>query len=308
MPPDTVKSLKPEVLARISDLEWRARYVVEGFLSGMHSSPYHGYSVEFAEHKEYSPGDDIRYLDWRVYAKSDRFYVKQFEAETNLTTHILLDCSSSMRYPEQDLARGRMNKFEYAATVAASLSYLLLAQQDAVGLVLFDDDIRSDVAAHSHRAHLPGITGPIDRARLTRPSGNEALFKKLAGRLRRRSVVVLISDLLADMTEILSTLSRFRHEGHEVIVMHVLDHDERDFPFVDRTQFEGLEIPDQQVMVDPQSLRQGYLDALNRFISEIRAGCTNNRIDYVGLSTIDPLDMALREYLTARTHRIKART
>ncbi len=307
MPPNAKQYLRPDVLAKINDLEWRARYVVSGFVSGMHASPYHGYSVEFAEHKEYVPGDDIRHLDWRVYAKSDRFYIKQFEAETNLSTYLLLDCSSSMRYPEQELARGRMTKFEYGATLAASLAYLLLSQQDAVGAVLFDDDIRAEVEAHSHRAHLKLIIAQLERARLERPGQGRAVFDRLAAKLPRRNIVVLISDLLSSSEEIVSVLAQLRHGGHEIVVMHVLDQDEREFPFTDQSLFEGIEAPELQAMVDPQSLRQGYLDALHRFIADIRAACTNAQIEYVGLSTSDPLDVALRSYLTSRSHRIKAK-
>ncbi|MFQ5430758.1 MAG: DUF58 domain-containing protein [Phycisphaerae bacterium] len=308
MPSDAKRFLQPSVLAAIGDLELRARNVVEGFVSGMHRSPYHGFSVEFAQHKEYVAGDDIRHLDWRVYGRTDRFYIKQFEEETNLRTHILLDCSASMRYPEQDAAAGRMSKFEYGATLAASLGYLLTRQQDAVGLLLFDNGIRDEVPPSSSQAHLKAIIARIEAARLDSPTELDALFSQLAGKLYRRSLVVVISDLLADPEEVIPGLERIRSANHEVVVMHVLDHDEREFPFQDNTLFEGLEAPAPQLMVDPQSLRTGYLDALNRFVARLRAACTNSRIDYVGLTTRQPLDIALRSYLAARTHMIKART
>ncbi|HKQ50025.1 MAG TPA: DUF58 domain-containing protein [Phycisphaerae bacterium] len=307
MPNAAQRFLRPEVLAKIGGLEFRARQVVEGFIGGMHRSPYHGYSVEFAEHREYVPGDDLRHLDWRVYGKSDRYYVKQYEEETNLRAHVLLDCSSSMRYPEHATSTGRMTKFEYAATVAASLAYLLIHQQDAVGLMLFDDDLRSHLPPSSNHAHLQAILAQLERARLERPTQTRALFTKLAGQLPRRSIAILISDLLSDVEEVVEGIEMLRHGNHEVIVLHVLDHDEREFPFQDNTLFEGLEAPDLAVTADPQSLRSEYLSVLGAFIERIRTACTNSRIDYVGLSTADPLDVALRRYLAQRAHLIKAR-
>jgi uncharacterized protein (DUF58 family) len=298
--------LQPEILARIGDLELRARSVIEGFVSGMHRSPYQGHSVEFAQHREYTPGDDIRHLDWRVYGKSDRFYIKQYEAETNLRSHILVDCSASMRYPEQDLAQGRMTKFEYAATLAASIAYLLVNQQDAVGLMLFDEAIRASLPPLSHQPHLKSILHQLELARPNRTTSARAVFTEIATQLRRRSLVVLISDLLADVDQITEALGRLRHAGHEVIVFHLLDHDERQFPFQDYTMFDGLEAVDQQLFTDPQSLRNGYLKVLAGFIERLKSACTNRRIDFVELSTADRLDVALRAYLAAREHLIKA--
>lgn len=307
MPNDAgmTKYLKPEVLARISDLELRARYVVEGFVSGMHRSPYHGYSVEFSQYKEYAPGDDLRHLDWRVFGRSDRFFIKQYEEETNLRTHILLDCSGSMRYPEQDLRAGRMTKFEYAATLAASLAYLLVFQQDAAGLLLFDDAIRANLPPLSNQAHLHSIISQIEQARLDRPSDAKLLMGELASKLTRRSLVILVSDLLTNPDELTEALERLRFARHEVLVFHVLDQDEREFPFLDNTLFEGLEASDLQMLVDPQSLRRGYLDALEGFIDRLRSACTNARIEYVGLSTGEPLDVALRGFLAARMRFVK---
>lgn len=307
MPDDAKQYLQPHVLAKLGDLELRARLVVEGFVSGMHRSPYHGYSVEFAQHKEYVPGDDLRHLDWRVFGRTDRFYIKQFEEETNLRTHLLLDCSSSMRYPDHQPAKTRLTKFEYAATTAASLAYLLTRQQDAVGLMLFDNEVRANVPPLSSTVHLKALMGHIGEARLDQPTETKALFQQLASNMQRRSLVVVLSDFLADLDEVIPALERLRYANHEVIVMHVLDHDEREFPFQDNTQFEGLETPDLQLRVDPQSLRTSYLEALDRFVTRLRSACTNNRTDYIGLSTTDSLDVALRGYLAARMHRLKAR-
>lgn len=302
-----LKYLRPEVLAKIGDLELRARHVVEGFISGMHRSPYQGYSVEFAQYKEYSPGDDLRHLDWRVYGRSDRFFVKQYEEETNLRAHILLDCSASMRYPEQDLSAGRMTKFEYAATLAASLGYLMVHQQDAAGLVLFDEEVRVNMPALSNQVHLRELIEQIDQARLERGTNGKRLFADLAGKLARRSLVIVISDLLADAEDVASALERIRFANHEVLVLHVLDYDEREFPFQDNTLFEGIESPGLHALVDPQTLRSGYLSALDAHVSRLRSRCTNSRIDFVELSTKDPLDVALRGFLAARMKRMKTK-
>ncbi len=354
---DVKQYLRPEILAQIGSLELRARFVVEGFMGGMHESPYHGQSVEFAQHREYVPGDDIRHLDWRVYGKSDRFYVKQFEAETNLRAYVLLDCSGSMRYPEHDTDSGRMTKYQYAATIAASLGYLLIHQRDAVGLILFDDGIRAEVPALSSHSHLrslirqlelgmestgsDGATGPISpwqkgkqreyrrdadapRENHRRDAGATVLpraamrddssvrswdgvFAEIAGKLGRRGLVIVVSDMLGDPDEVVVGLGRLRYAHHDVVVMHVLDHDEREFPFQENTLFEGLESPELRLQADPQSLRTSYLAAVRAFVGGLRGACMNDRIDYVGLSTMDPLDMALRGYLAARLRAVKAR-
>ncbi len=308
MPQTAARYLDPDVLATIGDLELRARLVVEGFVSGMHRSPYHGYSVEFSQHKEYVPGDDIRHLDWRVYGRTDRFYIKQFEEETNLRTHIILDCSSSMRYPEHDGADGRMTKFEYAATLAASLAYLLTVQQDAVGLMLFDNDVRTNLPPLANQAYLRSLIAQLEQARLDRPTDARTAFPQLLEKLQRRSLVVLVSDLLADTQEVIPALERIRFANHEVIALQVLDHDELEFPFQDNTLFEGLEAPDLRLLVDPNALRRSYLDGLGGFLGRLKEACNNSRMDYLCLSTRDRLDVALRAYLAARMHMIKARS
>jgi len=293
--------LRPDVLSRIGGLELRARQVVEGFVSGTHQSPYRGFSVEFAEHREYVAGDDLRHLDWRVWGRVDRLYVKQYEEETNLRTHLLIDCSASMRYPESQPGL-RMSKFEYAATVAASLAFLLTHQQDAVGLLMFDDAIRAELPALSSQAHLRAVVAQLERAILERPSTSDIFAAPLSTKLRRRSLVVLISDLLVDPDVLIRALDRWRHQRHEVIVFHVLDADERNFPFQGFTRFEGLETPDLQLTVDPEGLRKAYLEALEGFTHHLRSACLNRQIDFVELSTTDPLDVALRRYLARREH------
>lgn len=298
---DYRKYLDPDVLAKISRLELRARMVVEGFVSGMHKSPYQGYAVEFASHREYVPGDDIRHIDWRLYARADRLYIKQYEEETNLRTHILLDCSRSMAYP-QHVHDGRMNKFDYACTLAASLVYLLMHQQDACGLVLFDHDIREQIPPTSSTAQLQTMIELIERNPPDSTTDMKILFSRLAEQLRRRGLVIVISDLLTDVDEVIQGLQRLRYTGHDVIVLHVLDHDEVTFPFEDNTMFEGLEAPDVQLLTDPQSLRASYLEIVQRFISRVRSACMDHRIDYQLLSTRDPLDAGLSALLAARMH------
>ncbi len=296
--------LRPEILAAISGLELRARRVVEGFVSGTHRSPYRGYSVEFAEHREYVPGDDIRHIDWRVWGRADRLYVKQYEEETNLRTEILVDCSASMRYPDPSDGQG-LTKFEYGATLAACLAFLLTQQQDAVGLHLFNDDVSAAVAPASSAAHLRAMLRALEQSQAERPTDAALLARRLPEALRQRSLVVLISDLLMDVDSLVRGLDRMRYDRHEIIVMHVLAADERTFPFRDRTRFDGLEAPEQTLTVDPQSLRTAYLDALDDWLRRLRTEMLNRQIDFVELSTADPLDVALRRYLAAREHALK---
>ncbi|HOA73032.1 MAG TPA: DUF58 domain-containing protein [Phycisphaerae bacterium] len=315
---DYKKYLDPEILSRISRLELRARRVVEGFVSGMHRSPYHGFSVEFAAHREYVPGDDIRHIDWRLYARGDRLYIKQYEEETNLRTTVLLDCSASMLYPEHDRRAGSgilsragrrpawRNKYDYAATLAASLIYLLMHQQDACGLVLFDHEIREQVPPTSQTAQLRAMIDLIERRPPSGATDVKMTLTGLAERMRRRGLVVLISDLLTDPQDVISGLQQLKHRGQDLIVMHVLDEDELKFPFSDNTLFEGIEQPVHS-LVDPQALRASYLEIVGAFISRIRSACMDHGIDYVLLSTADPLDAGLSAYLARRMHRTSRR-
>ncbi|MEK6674070.1 MAG: DUF58 domain-containing protein, partial [Planctomycetota bacterium] len=276
----SAKYFQPEVLGKISRLELRARHVVEGFVSGMHASPYRGFSVEFANHRAYVPGDDIRRIDWRVYAKADRYFIKEYEEETNMRTHLVVDCSGSMGYPEHP-GTGRMTKWDYAATVAASLAHLLLYQQDAAGLTLFDQDIRTQLPVSGSRASLSTFAGALESSRPTGQTDLRSAFQHLAGTLPRRGMVVVCSDLLTNLDDIILGLQRFRHRRHDVLVLHILDEDELTFPFADRTLFEGMELENVEVLTDPQTLRNSYLAALNHFISEVRHACLGNRVDYV---------------------------
>jgi uncharacterized protein (DUF58 family) len=302
----STKYFRPEVLGKIARLELRARHVVEGFLSGMHASPYRGFSVEFADHRPYAPGDDIRRIDWRVFAKADRFFVKEYEAETNLRTQLILDCSRSMAYPEHP-GTGRMTKWDYAATVAASLAHLLIRQQDGVGLVLFDQEIRRQLPVSANRASLAAISTTIESCAPGNQTRVKMLFQHLAASLPRRGMVVVLSDLLTDLDDLTLGLQRLRHRGHDVLVLHVLDHDELQFPFAERIQFEGMEHLDQEIRTDPQSIRASYLEAVNDFIARIRRACLDQRIDYALMSTADRLDVALTTFLTTRMHLLRSK-
>lgn len=293
------KYFQPEVLSRISRLELRARHVVEGFVSGMHKSPYKGFSVQFASHRAYVPGDDIRHLDWRVYAKADRFFIKEYEEETNMRVHLILDCSNSMAYPEHP-GTGRMTKWDYAATLAASMAHLLVHQQDGVGLTLFDSDVRAQLPVSTHRAALLNLVHTVEANPPGKKTDVKMVFHQLASRIPRRGMVVLISDLLTDVDELIHGLQRFRFGRHDLLVLHVLDQDELEFPFVDRTLFEGMEQADLEVLTDPQSLRASYLEAVNAYISKVRRACLDNRIDYALISTGDGVDVALTTFLASR--------
>ena len=299
MEEDYRKYLDPKVLAKISRLDLKARLIVEGFISGLHKSPYHGFSVEFAQHRKYVPGDDTRHIDWKVYGKSDRYYIKQYEQETNLKSHILLDVSESMGY-----ASDGMTKLEYGGCIAASLAYLMLQQQDAVGLALFDSDVREFIRESGHPSHLKLITHKIEQARPRGKTKMRGIFDDLAERIKRRGLVIIISDLFVDVEDLLVALRHFRYKRHEVIVFHVLDEYERTFPFTELTLFKGLEqYP--QIFAEPRALRKDYLREFEEFVRKIKQGCREYRIDYVQLATSDSLEVALSSYLAARMARTK---
>lgn len=302
--------LDPKTLDRITRLELRARLVVEGFITGLHKSPYHGFAVEFATHREYVPGDDVKHIDWKVWARNDRLYIKEYEEETNLKCTILLDCSKSMRYGQgghvatagqgqPSSGGGGLGKFDYAATCAACLAYLLQRQQDAVGLVTFDNGIRGHLPPSSHPGHVKQLVHELEQTEPDHRSDVAAVFARLAERIRKRGIIVLISDLFVDMATLAEALRQFRHRRHEVVVMHVMHEDELTFPFQDNTLFKGLET-DQQLLTEPRALRASYLEAVKRFCHRVRKQCTGSGIDYLRLSTADPLDAALAGYLAFR--------
>ncbi len=290
--PASKRFLHPESIRRIARMDLRARYIVEGFLSGAHKSPYFGQSVEFLQHREYAPGDDLRRIDWKVWAKQDRYYIKQFEEETNLRAMLLVDVSASMRY-----GSGSLNKFEYAATVAVSLAYLLLKQQDAVGCIPFDEAPRNPVPPLTRRSHLQAI---IDALAVTDPRQKTNLYlvlRQLAESLPRRGLVILISDLLTDRPGLFKGLRLLRQRGHDLMVFHILDDDELEFSFAGPQRFVGLESAD-QLRCNPRALRAGYLAALHRYLDEVRRGCAKQGVDYSLVATGEPLDAALATFLS----------
>ena len=299
--PETQRFLDPETLAKLQGLELRARHIVEGYVSGVHRSPYHGFSIEFAEHREYVPGDDLRFVDWKVFGKTDKFYLKQYEEETNLVCYLLVDSSESMQYKSDDAA---MSKLEYAQTVAASLAYLILQQQDSVGLATFDNEIRSLVRSSSNPSHLKQLLYVMEQTQPERKTRTGPIFHDLAERLKKRGVVIILSDLFDDIPSMMAGLKHFRHRRHEVILFHVLDPAELDFPFRKITMFKGLEqMPD--VVTDPRSLRKAYLEEFGKFLQAVRKGCRTQHVDYVEMRTDASMEVALSSYLASRMNRIK---
>ncbi len=293
------KYLDPRTLAKLQGLELRARRIVEGYVAGLHKSPYHGFSIEFAEHREYAPGDDLRYVDWKVFAKTDKYYLKQYEEETNLITYLLLDTSESMHYQSDADA---LSKLEYAKCIAASLAYLVLQQQDAVGLAAFDSELRSLVRPSSNPSHLKQLLYVMEQSPAERKTATGPIFHDLAERFTKRGVVLILSDLFDDVSAMMAGLKHFRHRRHEVIVLHILDPAEIDFPFRQTTLFRGLEqLPD--VLTDPRALRNAYLREMNRFLEQIKRGCRGLNIDYAFVRTDQPLDLALSGYLAGRMAR-----
>lgn len=292
--PDSKRFLHPEAVKRISRMELRARHIVEGFLSGMHRSPYFGQSVEFLQHREYVPGDDLRHVDWKVWARQDRLYVKQFEEDTNLRCTFLVDVSKSMEY-----GNGPLNKYEYGCTIAGSLAYLVLRQQDAVGCWAFDEQVRARVPHRSKRNHLLTVVESLNVATPADKTDLSGVLKEAAETLPRRGMVVVISDFLSDLEGTIRGLKILRQRGHDVMVFHVLDDDELDFPFSGPMRFEGLELP-QHLNCNPRALREGYLEALQAFLDELKRQCARNVVDYALLRTSQPLDAALATYLSNR--------
>jgi uncharacterized protein (DUF58 family) len=294
MTPASKRFLHPEAIRRIGRMEIRARHVVEGFMSGMHRSPYFGRSTEFLQHRQYTPGDDLRHVDWKVWAKQDRLYVKQFEEDASMRCTLLVDVSKSMQY-----GPGPLNKYEYAATAAVSLAYLLLRQHDAVGCIAFDESIRARMPMRSTQVHLASIVQTLDAnpPRSKTDPGN--VLRMIAEENFRRGLVVVVSDLLGDVKSTLRGLRLLRQRGHDVLVLHILDDDELDFPFDGPTRFEGLELPD-HLNCNPRALREGYLEAVNRFVSSLRHGCARDAVDYELIRTSQPMDAALAAFLSRR--------
>ena len=289
-----LRFLDPAVLARFGTLELKARTVVEGFLTGLHRSPYKGFSVEFAEYRQYMPGDDLSTIDWKVYARSDRFYVKKFEEETNLDCYLLLDISASMGYG----ARG-VTKITYASMLAASLAYLMNRQRDAVGLTTFDDSIVSMLPPSARPGHLRSILLTLDRMALGQKTDVSKPLHLLADGIAKRGMVVLISDLLDDPTSVIDGLRHFRFRGTDVIVFHIMDPDELTFPFERASRFRDLERGD-ELMAVPSVVREDYLKELNSALEVYKRELGTGGIDYRLINTSEPLEFALMSYLSTR--------
>ena len=294
---DAVPSyLDPETLSRVARLDLVARLVVEGFITGLHRSPYHGFSVEFSEHRAYMPGDPLRDLDWKAYAKSDRLYVKQYEEENNLKAYILCDVSGSMDF----CAGAPMSKYRYATCLSAALAYLMLRQRDAVGLMLFRDAVESYVPPRSVQSHLQTLLKEIDRIQPERDTHMAPAFHDLAERIGRRGLIVVLSDLLDDPQEVLRGLRHFRHRGHEVVVFHLLDPRELDLEFDRETRFFDLEQTDQIITTQPLQVRREYGKMMEEIVETYRRGCAEAHIDYALIETSTPFDQALSRYLAQR--------
>jgi uncharacterized protein (DUF58 family) len=291
---DSKRFLHPEAIKRIARMDLRARHIVEGFLSGMHRSPYFGQSIEFRQHREYAHGDDMRHIDWKVWAKQDRYYVKQFEEDTNMRCTLVVDGSASMRY-----GSGPLTKYEYGCTIAVSLAYLMLRQQDAVGCVSFDERIRMTVPVRSKRTHLNSVIQALSAAEPDEKTDMYPVLREIAETSPRRGMMVIVSDLFAPRDGLLRGVKLLRQRGHDVMVFHVMDDDELDFQFSGPTRFEGLELPE-HLNCNPRALREGYLEAVEEFLGEVRRGCTMHAADYDLIRTSDPLDAALAKYLSNR--------
>lgn len=297
------KYLSPETLAQLSGLEVKARLIVEGFVSGLHQSPFHGFSIEFAEHREYVPGDDLRYVDWKVFAKTDRFYLKQYEEETNYACYVLLDTSESMRYRSDAAA---VSKLEYGQYLAAALGYLVLRQQDAVGLATFDQSVKHFLRASSLATQLKAMCQLLEQTPAAGESSLGPIFHDLAERVKKRGLMIVISDFFDDVSSMLTGLKHFRHRRHDVILMQIIDPAEQEFPFRDPTLFKGLEIP-QELMTDPRSLRAAYRQEFEEFLTELRRGSHDLHLDYVLARTDQDLGTVLSAFLATRSARLARR-
>ncbi len=290
--------LKPEVIRQISRLDLRAQFIVRGFLHGLHASPFHGFSVEFSEHRRYTHGDDLKDIDWLVYAKTDKYYVKKFEAETNITGYLVMDLSQSMGYTY----RQELNKFEYAVCLAAALCYLMIHQQDPCGLIAFDEQIRKSLPPKSKRTQLGNVLSLLANLK---PTGRTEIAKSLiqiAAMLRQKSLLMIFSDLLADPEPVVQALRQLRHGGHDVILFHILDEAEVKFPFSGIVEFEEPET-NEKLQVDASNFKQDYLAEVEAFRENFRRECFQSGIDYVPLDTSMPFDKALMEYLISRRSR-----
>jgi len=291
---DYRKYLKPEVVSRLANMELKARLVVEGFITGLHKSPYHGFSVEFAEHRQYMPGDEIKRIDWKVYGKTDRFYVKEYEEETNLKSYILLDASGSMGYTSE-----KITKLEYGCYLSAALTYMMLLQRDAVGLVVFDNKIRKYLPPRSVMGYLYQILKELQNTKSGETTDISVILHNIAERIKRRGLIILISDLLDDPEKVMKGLKHFRHRQHELLLFHILDPFEAEFSFSKDAVFRDME-NFEEINTQTWHIRNEYRKQVREFILYYKKECRENRIDYVFIDTKKEFDQALFKYLIKR--------
>ena len=287
--------LTPETVAKLGSMELRARLVVEGFITGLHRSPFHGFSAEFSEHRQYRHGDELKHIDWKIYGRSDRYYVKQYEDETNLRATVCVDMSASMNYASE----GNVTKFQYATFLAAALSYLVLQQRDAAGLVLYNTDVQTFLPPRSKQSYVRELIRALEGAVPSNGTGTSVALHHVAEKLGRRGLVIIISDCLDQPDSILHALRHFRHDQHEVLMLHVLDPREVDFHLGSAAVFRDMETG-QELTTHPQQLQRSYQAAVDEFCQRIKHGCHAQNIDYVRITTGQPFDAALREYLVKR--------
>ncbi len=290
------KYLDPSVISKLNSLELKARLLVEGFMVGLHKSPYHGFSVEFAEHRPYMQGDNSKGIDWKVYGKTDRFFIKQYEEETNLKSYILLDTSKSMSFASE----GQVSKIEYAATLVAGLSYLMMKQQDAVGLTLYSDKINDYLPPKAVRTYLQEILKRLSNLKASDKTNTALCLNTIAEKIKRRGLVIIISDLFDNINSILTSLKHFRYQGNEVIVFQVIDPIERSFAFGKDAIFKDIESME-ELTTQPYQIQKSYQKAMENFINNIKAECLNSNIEYNLLETSTPFDKALFSYIQKRS-------
>jgi uncharacterized protein (DUF58 family) len=286
--------LDGKAVARLGKINLVARGVVEGFVTGLHRSPYHGFSVEFSEHRAYAPGDELRHIDWKSLARTDRWVVKLFENETNVRSYILIDKSASMGY-----GSGELRKLDYACYLAGCLAYLMIRQQDSVGLVSFDEAVERFIPPRSTASHLSVLLGALEDIKAEQKTGLARTFHDLAENMKRRSLVIILSDLLDDEREVVKALHHFRHRKHEVILFHLLDHDECAFPFTRLADFIDMETGE-RLQVDPRYARDTYLEEVGAFIKRFKVECARSLVEYVPVDTATPFDIMLTKYLATR--------
>ena len=288
------KFLNPETVAVLNSMSLRARLIVEGYIIGQHKSPFHGYSVEFAEHRGYEPGDEIRHIDWKLFGKTDRLYVKRYQEETNLSSHIILDTSRSMLYKSSNVS-----KLAYANLLVASLSYLMVGQQDAVGLVKFSNKINTFIPPKSKPSHLNLILKQLDDVKVEKDTKIESVLHQMAEKINKRGLVILISDLLDEPHDIINGIKHFRYKKQEVIVFHILDRKEFEFNFNTRTQFLDMETGE-KIITEPWHIRSDYMTLIDNLKKYYKKECLEYSIDYLPIYTDENLDKSLTEYLNKR--------